>query len=75
VHESLDQHNLTFVAGRVLAEFTAGVELEALDQLLEVRLIHTAAQVREVLEDLSAGEIGIERRLARDIADEPLDLQ
>jgi len=36
VHEGLDQHDLALVSGRVLAELAAGVELEALDQLLEV---------------------------------------
>ncbi len=75
MHEGLDQHDLTLVASRVLTELAAGVELEALNQLLKVRVIHTAAQVREVLEDLPAGEIAIERGLAGNIADETLDLQ
>src|ERR1700694_5304336 len=41
--EGLDQHDLALVAGRVLAELAAGVELETLGELLEVGLIHTAA--------------------------------
>src|SRR5712692_9129762 len=75
MHAGLDQHDLALVSSRVLAELSAGVEIEPLDELFEVRLIDASAQVREVLEDLSAGEGGIERRLARHIADETLDLQ
>src|ERR1700730_9919314 len=71
----MHQNDLALVSGRVLAELGAGVELEAIDQLLQVRLIDAPAQVGEVLEDLPAGEIGIERGLARHVDDEALDLQ
>ena len=74
VHERLDQHHLAFVASRVLAELAAGVELEALDQVLQIGVIDAATQVREVLEDLPARQIGVERGLARHIADQMLDV-
>src|ERR1700730_13072664 len=74
-HEGLDQDDLALVAGRVLAELAADVQLEALDHLLEVCVIDAPAQVREVLEDLPAREIGIERGLTGHVADEALDLQ
>src|SRR6266550_7867214 len=75
MHEGLDQHHLALVSGRVLAELAAGVELKALDQPLEVRVIDATPQVCEILEDLSARQIGIEGRLTGHIADETLDLQ
>src|SRR5712691_5275293 len=75
VHEGLDQDDLALVSSRVLAELSTGVEIEALDQLLEVGLVDAPAQIREVLEDLAAGQAGIERGLARQVADEALDLQ
>src|SRR5207245_7665640 len=74
-HEGLDQHHLALVSGRILAELAAGVELKALDQPLEVRVIDATPQVCEILEDLSARQIGIEGRLTGHIADETLDLQ
>ena len=49
MHEGLDQDHLAFVSGRVLAELAAGVELEALEQLLEVGVVDATAQVGEVL--------------------------
>src|ERR1700674_3017266 len=73
VHEGLDDHDLALVAGRVLAKLTARVEVEALDQLLEIRLVDAPAQVREILEDLAAGQVGVERRLARDVTDQSFD--
>ena len=39
----------------------AGVEVEARDELLEVRMVDAAAQVGEVGEDLAAGQVGVER--------------
>src|SRR6266516_2746426 len=75
MHEGLDQHHLALVSGRVLAKLAAGVELKALDQPLEVRVIDATPQVCEILEDLSARQIGIEGRLTGHIADETLDLQ
>src|SRR3984893_14349948 len=75
MHEGLDQNDLALVSGRVLAELAAGVELEAIDKLLEVRVIDTPAQVPKVLEDLPARQIGVERGLTGHVADEALDLQ
>src|SRR6266550_2758283 len=74
MHESLDEDDLALVAGRVLAELPARVEIQPLDQLLEVRAVDAAPQVREVFEDLASGQVAVERRLARYVADEPLDL-
>src|SRR5207302_9764827 len=75
MHEGLDQHHLALVSGGVLAKLATGVELEALDELLEVRVIDASPQVCEVLEDLPARQIWIEGRLSRHIAGETLDLQ
>src|SRR5207237_5592356 len=75
MHEGLDQHHLALVSGRVLAELATGVELEAVDELLEIGVIDTTTEVGEVLEDLPARQIGIESRLAGHVADEALDLQ
>src|SRR5256886_11142318 len=75
MHEGLDQDHLAFVPGRVLAELAAGVELETVDQLPEVRMVNATAQVGEVLEDLAARQIRIEGRLAGHVADETLDFQ
>src|SRR5438094_1144190 len=74
VHEGLDEDDLALVAGGVLAELAAGVELERVDQAREIGLVDAAAQPREVLEDLAAGEVRVQRRLARHVADETLDL-
>src|SRR4029077_16143949 len=75
MHEGLDQHDLPLVSCRVLAELAAGVEVQPVDQLLQVGAVDAAAKVREVLEDLPSGQVAVEGRLTRDIADEPLDLQ
>ena len=74
VHEGLDEHDLALVARRVLAELAARVEVKAIDELLEVGMVDAASKVREVLEDLAAGQVGVERRLARHVADEPFDV-
>src|SRR5260370_992882 len=60
VEEGRDQDVLALVSGRVLAELAAVAELEALDQLLEVRVLAPPARGPEVSEDLPAGQIGIE---------------
>src|SRR2546425_1526761 len=74
VHESLDQHDLALVASRVLPKLAAGVEVEAIDQLLEVRLVDAASKIREVLKDLAAREVRVEGRLAGHVADQPFDV-
>ena len=74
VHEGLHQPDLLLVAARILAEAPAGVEFEAVDQGLQIGLVDAAAQVAEVCEDLRAGERGVEREFAGQVADEPLDL-
>src|ERR1035437_726881 len=74
MHEGLDQHHLALVAAGVMVILARGVQVESLDQLLEIGCIHASAQVPEVLKDLSAGQAGIERRLTRRVADQPLDL-
>ena len=43
------------------------------DQLFQIGLIDAAAQMAEVFENLPAGQVGVERQLARQIADQPLD--
>src|SRR5256885_16245130 len=75
VHESLDEDDFPLVARRVLAKLPAGVEVEPLDELLHVRLVDAAAEVGEIFEQLPTGEVGVERRLARHIADQPLDVE
>src|SRR5207248_4660112 len=75
MHEGLDQHHLALVSGRVLAELATGIELEAVDELLEIGVIDTSTQMGEVLEDLPARQIGIESRLTGHVADEALGLQ
>src|SRR5204863_3461180 len=74
VHEGLDEDNLALVPGRVLPEPAARVEVEALDQLLPGGAVAPPTQVGEVLEDLAPGQVGVEGRLAGDVADQPLDL-
>src|SRR5215831_995352 len=75
VHQRLDQDHLALVAAGVLPELAGRVEVQPLYQLPEVRLVDAPAQVAQVLEDLAAGEFGVQRGLARRVADEPLDRQ
>jgi len=74
VHESLDQHHLPLVAGRVLPELAARVEVEPIDEPLQVCPVDAPPKIGEVLDDLSAGQVRIQRRFAGDVADAPLDL-
>src|SRR6266702_1868129 len=74
VHKGLNDPDLALVAARILAELAAGIQIESLDELLEIGLIDASAQVPEVFQNLPAGQAGVERKLAWQIADQPLDL-
>src|SRR5579884_3538625 len=73
VHESLNQPDLAFVAARILTKLACGVEIEPLNELLEVCLVDTAAQVAQVFENLTAAQARIKGELAGQIADQFLD--
>src|SRR5262245_27791501 len=74
VLEGDDQADLLLVALRVLLELAAGIEVQALDELLLVRRLDAASEVREVLDRLAAGELVVERELAREVAQPAMDL-
>ncbi len=74
VHKGLNQHHLALIAARILAELAAGVQVQSLDKLLEIGLIDASAQMPEVFQNLPAGQAGVERGFAGQIADQPLDL-
>ncbi len=74
VHKGLNDSELALIAGGILAELAAGIKVQPGDQLLEIGLIDAPAQVPEVFENLPAGQAGVKRKLARQIADQPLDL-
>src|SRR6266702_2933765 len=74
VHKGLNDPDLALIAARILAELAAGIQIESLDELLEIGLIDATAQVPEVFQNLPAGQAGVERKLAGQIADQPLDL-
>src|SRR5436305_1057768 len=50
------------------------IKAQALDQAADVGLVDAAAQVAQVLDDLRPAEAGIEGELARQVADQLLDL-
>ena len=68
-----DQADLLLVALRVLPELPARVEVEALDELCLVGRVDAAAEVREVLDRLAAGQLVVERELAGQVADAAVD--
>ncbi len=57
---------------RIFAEALAGVQAQALHQLAQVRLVHAAAQVAQVLDDLRTTHSGIESEFAGQVADQLL---
>ncbi len=73
VLERDDQADLLLVALRVLLEPPARVEVERLDQLGDVGLVHAAAQVAEVGDGLRAGQPVVQVELAGQIADPAMD--
>ena len=73
VLERDDQADLLLVALRVLLELAARVDVEARDQLGLVGRIDAAAQVGEVFDRLAAGQLVVERELARQVAEPPVD--
>ena len=73
VLEGDHQGDLLLVALAVLLELARRVEVEALDQAGLVGLVHSAAQVGEVLEVLGAGQPVVEVELARQVADPAMD--
>ncbi len=74
VHKGLNQHHLALVATGILAKLAAGIQVQSRDELLEIGLIDTAAQMPEVFQDLPAGQVGVKRGFAGQIANQPLDL-
>src|SRR2546430_1664366 len=74
VHKGLNQPDLALIATGILTKLAAGVQLKAGKKLLEIGLIDPAAQMAEVLENLSPGQIGIKGKLSGKIADPPFDL-
>ena len=68
-----DEPDLLLVALRVLAELAARVDVEAVHELLLVRRIDPAPQVREVVDRLAAGQLVVEGELAGQIADPTMD--
>src|SRR4051794_19538243 len=73
VLERDDQPDLLLVALGVLLEAAAGVEVERVDELPDVGLVHAAAQVAEVRDGLRAGQPVVQIELARQVADAPMD--
>ena len=59
---------------RIFTEAFAGIKAQALDQAADVGLVDAAAQVAQVLDDLRPAQAGIEGELARQVADQLLDL-
>ena len=73
VLERDDEADLLLVALRVLLELARRVDLEALDERRLVGRVDAAAQVGEVAQRLAAGQAVVQRELARDVADAPMD--
>ncbi len=73
VLERDDQPDLLLVALRVLLEPAARVEVERLDQLRDVGLVHAAAQVPEVGDGLRARQPVVQVELAGQVADALVD--
>ena len=73
VLEGDDQPDLLLVALGQLPELARRVDLEALDQLLLVGTVDAAAQVGEVVERLTAGQLVVQRELARQVAQAAVD--
>ena len=73
VLERDDEADLLLVALRVLLEPAGRIEVEALDQGVPVGAIDAAAKVAEVLDGLAAGQPVVERELAGDVPDPPMD--
>ena len=65
--------DLLLVALRVLLELARRIDVEALDQRCLVRAVHAATQTREVAQRLAAGEPVVQRELAWDVPDTPVD--
>ena len=73
MHERLRYPDLLLVATRVLSERPVEVEFEPFRDALRERPIDAPAKIREVREQLSPGEPGIQRELARQVAREAMD--
>src|SRR4029077_20763446 len=67
------QPDLLLVAPRVLLVPAARVELERLDELRDIRLVHAATQVAEVGDRLGAGQSVVQVELARQVTDAAVD--
>ena len=75
VHERLNQAELLAVTGRELPHRASELRAEALGQLIAQAPVHTSAQVGQVVEHRRPVELWVEREIAREITDPPLDLQ
>src|SRR5205823_11548605 len=61
MHKGLNQYHLALIATGIVAKLTAGIQVQSLDQLLKIGLIDASAQMPEVFQNLSAGQIGVQR--------------
>src|SRR5258706_12105652 len=68
-----DQADLQFVSLRVLLELAGRVDVEPGDEVGLVCRVDAAPKVREVLDRLAAGQLVVERELARQVADAAMD--
>src|SRR6266571_1105342 len=74
MHKGLNQHYLAFIATGIVAKLAAGIQVQSLDKLLEIGLIDASAQMSKVFQNLSAGQIGVQRWFSGEIANQPLNL-
>ena len=56
MHKGLYQPHLLFVAMRVLAEAFAGIQTQAFNERTHIGLVHLAAQMAQVLDDLRTAQ-------------------
>ena len=73
VLEGDDEANLLLVTPRVLLEAAAGIELEPLDEVADVRPVDPATQVPEVVDGLPARQPVVQVEFAGQIADAAVD--
>jgi len=66
-HEGGNEDQLLAIALRVSADLLGGVEIETLDQLASIDVVHSALHTAEQVEGLGAGERWPQARFARHI--------
>jgi hypothetical protein len=74
-HEGSDQADLLLVAARQALDALARVELEPLDELVAICGVDAALEIAQVGQQLLARQLAVERQLAGDVADSPVDCQ